>query len=264
MPVRRSESFGVFTGQIEDHSGDEASDLLQRALAMLTLRQLAEAEYTFQSTIGRGMEFGSLSELGAAQLIDAELAGGAKRGYGYVLTVTTANETSPSLFEVVARPLAFGSTGIRSFHMDHQVTIRDSSAKDASVSDMQPIVHECGNIDCTETAAVSTMRQLSTAEATYQSTAGLGRWFGTLRQLRDHQLISEVMANGVKDGYQFRISTAPGSTTEPAWFEIRGIPVEYGVTGKWSFYINETYVLRGADKGGAEANSDDPEYTRIK
>ena len=29
-------------------------------------------------------------------------------------------------------------------------------------------------------------------------------------------------------------------------------------------HIDETYVLRGDDKGGAEANSNDPEYARIK
>ena len=44
------------------------------ALALLTLRHLVEAEYTFESTIGRGRDFGSLQELAAAQLIDPELA----------------------------------------------------------------------------------------------------------------------------------------------------------------------------------------------
>lgn len=234
------------------------------ALALLTLRHLAEAEYTFQSTVGRGKDFGTLQELAAAQLIDAELAGGTKRGYGYKLSVTRATGAGPSLFEVVARPLEFGTTGLRSFYMDHQVTIRDSFVKNARISDMQPIVHECGNIECSETAAVWTMRLLGNIEGTYQSTAGLGRLFGTLRQLRDYQLIDEVLAEGIKDGYLFRVRTDPGSPTEAPSFEVRAIPLEYGVTGRWSFYVDETYVLRGDDKGGAEANSNDPEYSRIK
>ena len=234
------------------------------ALALMTLRHLAEAEYTFQSTIGRGKDFGTLQELAVAQLIDAELAGGTKWGYGYKLSVTRATEAGPSSFEVIARPLEFGTTGIRSFHMDYQVTIRDSYLKNAKVSDMQPIVHACGNIDCSETAAVWTMRFFTSAEAAYQSTAGRGRLYGTLKQLRDYQLIDEVLAEGIRDGYLFRVTTDPGSPTEPASFEVRAIPLQYGVTGRWSFYIDETYVLRGDDKGGDEANSNDPEYARIK
>ena len=68
----------------------------------------------------------------------------------------------------------------------------------------------------------------------------------------------------VRDGYLFRIRTDPGSSTEAPSYEVRAIPMEYGVTGRWSFYADETYVLRGDDKGGAEANSNDPEYARIK
>ena len=234
------------------------------ALALLTLRHLAEAEYTFLSTVGQGRDFGSMDELADARLIDAELAGGSKRGYSYELIVTRATAAGPSLFEVIARPLEYGKTGVRSFSMDYQVTIRDSYVKDARVSDMQPIIHECGSIECTEAAAVWIMRLLSSAEAAYQSTAGRGRLFGTLRQLRDNQLIGEVLAEGIKDGYLYRVRTDPGSPTEAPSFEVTGVPLEYGVTGRWSFYIDETYVLRGGDKGGAEASSNDPEYSCIR
>lgn len=234
------------------------------ALALFTLRHLAEAEYTFQSTIGRGKDFGALQELAAAQLIDAELAGGTKWGYRYKLSVKRAGEAGPSHFEVVARPLEFRATGVRSFYMDYNVTIRDSYVKNAEVSKMRPIVHDCGTIECSEAAAVSTMRLLSTNESTYQSTAGHGKRFGTLRQMRAYRLIDEVLAEGIKDGYVFRVRTDPGSSTEAASFEVRGVPLQYGVTGKWSFYIDETMVLHGDDKGGAEANSNDPQHPRIK
>jgi hypothetical protein len=80
----------------------------------------------------------------------------------------------------------------------------------------------------------------------------------------DYQLIDEVLAEGIRDGYVFRVTTDPGSPTEAPSFEVRAIPLQYGVTGRWSFYIDETYVLRGDDKGGDEANSNDPEYSRIK
>ena len=231
------------------------------ALALLALRHLAVAEYTFQATVGQGRDYGTLEELAAARLINAELASGSKRGYSYKLLVTRATAAGPPSFEVIARPLEYGKTGIRSFHMDYQVTIRDSYVKNARVSDMQPIVHECGSIECAETAAVSTTRLLSSAEATYQSTAGRGRLFGTLGQLRDNQLIGEVLAEGIKDGYLYRVRIDPGSPTEAPSFEVTAVPLEYGVTGRWSFYIDETYVLHGGDKGGAEASSNDPEYS---
>ena len=119
----------------------------------------AVAEYTFQATVGQGRDFGTLEELAAARLIDPELASGSKRGYSYNLIVTRATAAGPSLFEVIARPLEYGKTGVRSFNMDYQVTIRDSYVKNARVSDMQPMVHECGSIECAETAAVSTLSQ---------------------------------------------------------------------------------------------------------
>ncbi|HSO73914.1 MAG TPA: hypothetical protein VLU47_03685 [Blastocatellia bacterium] len=234
------------------------------SLALLALRHLAEAEYTFMSTIGKGRDFGTLQELAGAQLIDVELASGSKRGYAYKLSAVRATRAVPSSFEVIARPLEFGTTGVRSFHMDYRIVIRDSYLRNARVSDMRPIVHACGNIECSEAAAVSNMRLLVTLEAAYQSTSGRGRLFGTLRQLKDSLLIDEVLGEGLKEGYLFRIRTDPGSSTEAPSFEDRAIPLEYGVTGRWSFYVDETYVLRGDDKGGDEANSNDPVYSRVK
>jgi hypothetical protein len=94
--------------------------------------------------------------------------------------------------------------------------------------------------------------------------SGRGRLYGTLRQLRDYQLIDEVVAEGIRDGYLFRATTDPGSPTEPSSFEVRAIPLQYGVTGRSSLYIDETYVLHGADKGGDEATSNDPEYYCVR
>jgi hypothetical protein len=36
------------------------------------------------------------------------------------------------------------------------------------------------------------------------------------------------------------------------------VPSEYGKTGTMSYFIDETMVLRGADRGGASAISSDP------
>ena len=116
------------------------------ALALMTLRHLAEAEYTFMSTIGRGKDFGTLQELAAAQLIDVELAGGSKWGYGYKLSVTRATEAGPSSFEVIARPLEFGTAGIRSFHMAYlfRVTTDPGSPTEAPSFEVRAIPLQYG------------------------------------------------------------------------------------------------------------------------
>jgi len=35
------------------------------------------------------------------------------------------------------------------------------------------------------------------------------------------------------------------------------VPTDYGTTGRTSYYIDQTNVLRGADHGGAAATVDD-------
>lgn len=112
-------------------------------------------------------------------------------------------------------------------------------------------------ISSNEALALLTLRHLAEVEYTLQSTIGRAKDFGTLQELVAARLIDAELAGGTKWGYAY-------SSTEAPSFEVRTIPLQYGVTGKWSFYVDETYVLRGDDKGGAEANYNDPEYSRIK
>jgi hypothetical protein len=41
-------------------------------------------------------------------------------------------------------------------------------------------------------------------------------------------------------------------------FEVSAAPVEYGKTGKMSYYMDQTRMLRGADRSGASAIASDP------
>lgn len=230
------------------------------ALALLTLRHLANAEAGFQSTVGKGKDFGSIRQLASAHFIDAGLASGVKSGYRFILSVRFSSNRLPSSFDVIARPLRFGMTGIRSFHINESYIARESYAKDARKSQMRTMIHECGTMDCTEAAAAALMRDISTAQGTYQSVFGRGRRFGTLRELLTEKLIDPALENGTRNGYLFRVRVDAGSSTEAASFEVRAIPLEYGVTGRLSFYIDESYVLRGGDKGGEEAHSNDKQY----
>lgn len=258
-PALRSRGFAQSRGPAQTKPPiKQYSITSNESMAMLTVRYLATAEAIYQSTTGLGRDFATWKQLIAEGLIKEELAGGVRNGYRFRLDATPATATLPSTFTIMATPLEYGVTGIRSFSLDEQYVMRETYARNARLTDMQPIIHACGSIECDEAAAVGTLRLLGTAEATYQSTAGLGRDFGTMEQMWEHQIINEVLAQGVMNGYLFRVRAVPSSATAPSSFEISAVPMEYGVTGRLSYYTNETYVVRGADKGGAEASVNDP------
>jgi hypothetical protein len=96
-----------------------------------------------------------------------------------------------------------------------------------------------------EAMAQSTLRMVVSAEATYQATAGNGK-YGTLDQLLEQGLVPKDFLN--KHGYKIEL-TVVGEK-----FEATAVPVEYEKTGKMSFFIDESGVLRGADHGGGAAN----------
>jgi len=101
-----------------------------------------------------------------------------------------------------------------------------------------------------EAIARNHMHALASAEATFKSTPG-NNGYGTLDQLVSAGLFSAEMLE--KYGYRIEVSASPDK------FEITAVPVEYGTTGKLSFFIDESRVLRGGDHGGGAATvSDQP------
>jgi hypothetical protein len=95
-----------------------------------------------------------------------------------------------------------------------------------------------------EVIARSAMQTLAAAQATYQSTEGAGR-YGTLEELIKAGLISkELLENS---GYKIDLIVSPNR------FEISAVPAEYGKTGKLSFFLDESSVLRAGDHGGGAA-----------
>jgi hypothetical protein len=98
---------------------------------------------------------------------------------------------------------------------------------------------------------------LLSAEATYQSTTGQGN-YGTIEELGKEKLIDFVLAEGHRFGYLFRVRREKVSSESPqASLEIIAVPRIYRRTGRRSFYLDETGVIRYMDKKGAEANRDD-------
>lgn len=92
------------------------------------------------------------------------------------------------------------------------------------------------------------LRTIVSAEATYQATEGDGK-FGTIDQLEAANLIQKDFLKN----FGYRIELTVGETT----YEVTAVPVEYGKTGRLSFFVDETAVIRGADRGGAPATAGD-------
>jgi type IV pilus assembly protein PilA len=115
-----------------------------------------------------------------------------------------------------------------------------------------------------EAGAIGHLRRLGTAEATYQSTLGRGRNFGSMEDLIASGAIPQN--SGSKNGYQFKIklldlkgNAALAGDSDAIRFEVVATPISYGSTGRRSFYVSEEYVIRCADKRGKEATRSDPD-----
>ena len=97
-----------------------------------------------------------------------------------------------------------------------------------------------------EGSAVSTLRTLVSAEATYQATAGNGQ-FGSLANLQGQGLIDQVLQAGTKSGYAFQVAVTVGDTTTPATFLVSAIPTSTATltaTGTRKFGVDQSGVIR--------------------
>jgi hypothetical protein len=104
--------------------------------------------------------------------------------------------------------------------------------------------------EANEMIAASALQIIANAERTYLKTVGKGS-YGTLAQLTQQKLVMMDVYN--KYGYKFEL-TASGDQ-----FEAVATPVEYGRTGKRSFFVDKSGVVRGGDHGGGPATvADEP------
>jgi hypothetical protein len=217
--------------------------------------QIHAVQMTYGATVGNG-NFGSLAELHAADLIDAALASGNKYGYSFVMSVTPG---APAGFVLTATPHRYPKTGRRSFFIDTSGEMHGGDKNGGVATASDPYIDSCalwGAAD-NERCAIRALRTLHGAESTYQATYGTGN-FGTLFQLGEAALINRILATGLIHGYGFNV-TFVGSTPDlPASFKIYATPRTYRTTGIRSFFIDTSGVLRGADKGGAPADENDP------
>jgi type II secretory pathway pseudopilin PulG len=106
-----------------------------------------------------------------------------------------------------------------------------------------------------EGSAMSSLRTLASAQATYQATRGNGK-FGTLSELAAENLIDLKLATGTKNGYHFTVELTTDEMSY-AGFSVVARPLTYRSDGIRSFYIDETGVIRAGDNSGGPATKMD-------
>ena len=97
--------------------------------------------------------------------------------------------------------------------------------------------------------ALNSLRQLRVAEESHRVKLEHHR-YGTLEDLHQAGLIDAELASGTKSGYRFELT--PSETS----FKLTATPIQYGSTGDWSFYLDESGVIRG-QTSNREANAED-------
>jgi len=131
---------------------------------------------------------------------------------------------------------------------------------------------EQADMDAREDNAIANLRALASALETYRR--AYGDWPESLELLGPAPasgvspaaagLADADLAAGNKDGYAIRYSIvptggkpAPQDSSKAESFNLAASPIEYGKTGRRSFFLDSTGVLRGADKHGGVATAAD-------
>jgi type IV pilus assembly protein PilA len=107
-----------------------------------------------------------------------------------------------------------------------------------------------------EGSTIRALRQVSAAESTYSSIHGT---YGTLEELAAEQLIDGDIVAGTRNGYRIKIDLSNSQDADTLGFQLVAVPLTYPNSGRRSFYLDETGVIRAVDSRGRDATEfDDP------
>ena len=109
-----------------------------------------------------------------------------------------------------------------------------------------------------EAAAMYTLRQISAAEGVYYRSFNK---FATLEELGAQNFIDSKLAAGERSGYKFTLELTTDETNTDG-FAVACVPITYGSSGRRSFFIDESFVIRGSDNSGAPSTKMDAPINR--
>lgn len=111
-----------------------------------------------------------------------------------------------------------------------------------------PRLHEA-EMSGNESAAVSSLRSLVTAQVAYNITSGTGNYSPNLSTLANATLIDSVLGTGSKEGYVYTC------TANEDFFSVTASPQVPGQTGRRYFFADQSGVIRYSTDGPATASS---------
>ncbi|MDM7922514.1 MAG: hypothetical protein QUS14_09470, partial [Pyrinomonadaceae bacterium] len=241
--------------------------VFQEQFVLRSLGKVQAAQITYSAVYGNGQFAPTLQALRNVEMIDAALASGTKYGYVYSYTNIPSTPTEPAGYRLTATPRLYRKTGINSYYIDAAGVLRggDLGGRPATASDPVLNIDLCtnGGIPQNEHCTVATVRSFHGAQATYAATAGNGN-FGTLAQLANAGLVDARLAGGTLRGYSYTVTVVNANGQTPAAFTLSAVPQNYGTSGVRSFFIDQTGVLRGADRQGQPAGPNDPPIDGLK
>lgn len=253
--------FALFLGlsfSVSAKTRNKNNPYLNERFVVNALRQVQIAQLEYRRTVGAD-SFGTFSALRAANLIDPALATTEKYGYSFLVQSNQASSSNPSRYSVSAVPRRYGKNGRRSFYIDDSCQIRGADKRGASAGVNDPVIEVCATpvLPVNERDVIVSLRTLHNAQVTYQATTGQGN-YGTVTQLQNAGLLPPNFGFNFYRGYS-RIwvinSQSPGN---PSLYKIQASPEIYGRSGMRSFFVDQTGVIRGADRGGLPATVNDP------
>lgn len=227
-------------------------------LVIGALKSIQQAQVTYHNGAGAG-NFGQFWQLRQANLIDAALASLQKYGYNFLVSTVNGQPSGSSIYNVVAVPRVYRKTGVRSFYIDENCELRggDKNGAEANIND--PIIETCTpsmRLE-NEREMINALRTILNAEMTYISTIGNGN-FGLISHLADAGLVPPNYDFQVHRGYRKQMTVFAQFPGYPSRFQLATAPDIYGRTGIRSFYLDDTGVIRGADRNGQYGSVNDP------
>jgi hypothetical protein len=132
-----------------------------------------------------------------------------------------------------------GLGSLHEVHLPKNLILAMVAGTSAAMSAMKE-----GSPEMNEMIAISVLHLIANGEENYKKTAGNGS-YGSIDELVEHKLLGKEVLD--KYGYRFVVSTNAHG------FEAIATPVEYGKSGRRSFFTDQSGVVRGDDKGGGPA-----------
>jgi hypothetical protein len=126
---------------------------------------------------------------------------------------------------------------------------------------------DTAEMESTEKSAIESLKRVAAAVEAYrnkyphlpESLANLGPPLHGVANGEAAGLVDSDLANGMKNGYVIRYVIVGASTLgAPAKYELAATPLQYGRTGRRSFFRDSNGELHAADRHGAVGSETDP------